>query len=93
MRPACPLRVLIGPQVLVLLGSSTERRCAERRDLSGGRDGWDGRLKAGIFLRKFWDYGWHCALFLFFLAEKEKNGFKKCVSFWGTEDGQDKFKL
>ena len=35
---ACPLRVLIGPQVLVLLRGSAERRCAERRDLSEGRD-------------------------------------------------------
>ena len=35
---ACPLRVRIGPQVLVLLRGSAERRCAERRDLSEGRD-------------------------------------------------------
>ena len=35
---ACPLRVLIGPQVLVLLRGSAERRCAEHRDLSEGRD-------------------------------------------------------
>ena len=30
--------VLIGPQAFVLLCSCTERRCAERRDLSEGRD-------------------------------------------------------
>ena len=40
---------LIGPQALVLLSSSAERRCAERRDLSGGRDGRDGQLMAEIF--------------------------------------------
>ena len=41
--------VLIGPQAFVLLCSCTERRCAERRDLSGGRDGRDGQLMAEIF--------------------------------------------
>ena len=46
---ACPLRVLIGPQVLVLLRGSAERRCAERRDLSGGRDERNGRLMDEIF--------------------------------------------
>ena len=50
---ACPLRVLIGPQVLVLLGSSTERRCAERRDLSGGRERWDGQLITKILRGQF----------------------------------------
>ena len=46
---ACPLRVLIGPPVLVLLRGSAERRCAERRDLSEGRDGRNGRMMAEIF--------------------------------------------
>ena len=41
--------VLIGPQAFVLLCSSAERRCAERRDLSGGRERWDGRLTTEIF--------------------------------------------
>ena len=50
---ACPLRVLIGPQVLVLLGSSTERRCAERRDLSGGRERRDGQLITKILRGQF----------------------------------------
>ena len=40
---------LISPQVLVLLRGSAERRCAERRDLSGGRDECDGQLMAEIF--------------------------------------------
>ena len=40
---------LIGPQAFVLLCSCTERRCAERRDLSGGRDECDGQLMAEIF--------------------------------------------
>ena len=50
---ACPLRVLIGPQVLVLLGSSTERRSAERRDLSGGRERRDGQLITKILRGQF----------------------------------------
>ena len=40
---------LIGPKAFVLLCSCTERRCAERRDLSGGRDERDGQLMAEIF--------------------------------------------
>ena len=40
---------LIGPKALVLLRSFAERRCAERRDLSGGRDERDGQLMAEIF--------------------------------------------
>ena len=40
---------LIGPKAFVLLCSCTERRCAERRDLSGGRVWRDGQLMAGIF--------------------------------------------
>ena len=39
----------VRPQTSVLLCSSAERRCAERRDLSGGRDGRDGQLMAEIF--------------------------------------------
>ena len=38
----------IGPKALVLLCSSAERRCAERRDLSGGRDLRDGQLESEI---------------------------------------------
>ena len=41
--------VLIGPQAFVLLCSCTERRCAERRDLSGGRERRDGQLESEIF--------------------------------------------
>ena len=33
----------------ILRRSSAERRCAERRDLSGGRDECDGQLMAEIF--------------------------------------------
>ena len=40
---------LIGPKAFVLLCSCTERRCAERRDLSGGRVWRDGQLMAEIF--------------------------------------------
>ena len=50
---ACPLRVLIGPQVLVLLRGSAERRCAERRDLSGGRERRDGQLITKILRGQF----------------------------------------
>ncbi len=48
---ACPLRVLIGPQTSVLLRSSAERRCAERRDLSGGRDERNGQLMTRVYLK------------------------------------------
>ena len=37
------------PLILVLLCSSAERRCAERRDLSGGRDWHNGQLITEIF--------------------------------------------
>ena len=36
-----------------VVSSSAERRCAERRDLSGGRDERDGQLMAEIFRVKF----------------------------------------
>ena len=39
----------VRPQTSVLLCSSAERRCAERRDLSGGRVWRDGQLMAEIF--------------------------------------------
>ena len=35
--------------VVVRIAGDSERRCAERRDLSDGRDGWDGQRKAEIF--------------------------------------------
>ena len=80
----------VRPQTSVLLCSSAERRCAERRDLSGGRGWRDGQLMAEIFLSQIQDNGTHRALFLFlearnrsFLSEGErKEWFWKITAYY-----------